>query len=339
MSLEARAAERDEYAKVAEQWGVITEDPMGPDDVAKRRRQLEWWLGDTPNGAGVLAVVEEEGDYLGVAGWCPKRLLVDGESVPVAEIGTTMTSPKARGKGVFSRLVNFLKDAAADRQLKLLFGTPNEASGHIYIGKLDFIGVWPWSRWVRPIGSATGLPFGALGALRSGMQIGAHPKGATVEALTDWDQAAKCQAGDWTDAPHIDRTADYLEWRYPRDRYDVFGARDSDSALIGWAALGRSTRLGRPALVVADAVVGESLGSGGWFIREVIRAARQAGRRESISFSMSAPRGALARAFACSGFVSRPSEMPLIVYAVDKDFDAAEVVNKMAFVAGDSDTV
>lgn len=342
MKVTARTATLDEYAEVARQWGAITEEPdYGEEATDQRRKQLEWWLGTNPNGDGILAVVEEDGRYLGVAGWCPKKLIAGDKSLAVAEIGTTMTSPEARGRGVFSTLVTYLIDQAREREIIAIYGTPNEASGTIYMGRLDFVGIWPWARSVRAIAPVSRIPFDLIALARSGRGRGRIEAKFKITDLSDWNVAAAVQADEWeSGAPHIDRSPEYLEWRYPADRYSTVAMVDENGSVVAWCVLGKAVRLGRPALVIADLVVSApARRAASWFLRASIARSRSKGGRDQIAFSMSRPGSPTQRALASAGFFTRPSEMPLIAYGVTDDVDLGKLLGELAFAAGDSDTI
>ncbi|MDX6664985.1 MAG: hypothetical protein QOG68_1191, partial [Solirubrobacteraceae bacterium] len=261
-SMQPRLAEPGDVARVARQWAAITDVEDSQELQETIASRLGWWLGDTPSGPGSLAVVEEGATILGVAGWCPKQLLSGGEPILGAEIGTTMTAPQARGRGVFSSLVRFLVAEAERRGVRAIYGTPNAASGAPYVGKLDFKGIWPWVRWIRPLTGPPGLAFDGLGLLRRGAG-GFRAEPFTVAPVTDWHELAACwERESRTDVLRVARTADYLRWRYPVERYTAWGASSAGGALLGWVVMGATVRLGRPTMSLVDMAVGPALGAG-----------------------------------------------------------------------------
>lgn len=339
-----RLAAIDEYGDIAAQWPRITESEDTPEAVAEVGARLSWWLGETPNGRGRLAVIEAEGRYLGVAGWCPKVLVADGDEISVAEIGATMTDPEARGKGAFSALVEFLVSLASEQGIRAIYGTPNVASGSPYVGKLSFKNVWPWSRWIRPAGAVTGLPFVGLGGMRAALR--GRPGGKKqspppqVTKLSDWAEAESCSPSGWDGGrPRIRKDATYLAWRYPSDRYDAYALGDEAGRVLGWAVLGSTVRLGRSAVSIADLrLAEEGRAHGPAFVRSLARLARARDARPQLAFSMTAPSGIAAESLAAAGFISRPSPWPLIVRGLD-GAEIEDVFERLDFVAGDSDTV
>lgn len=341
MTLRPRLAPPAEFVAVADQWAAIT----GTEDSAALRgaiaSQLTWWLGETPNGSGALAVVEEGGRYLGVAGWCPKTLIVHGEKVPVAEIGTTMTAPDARGRGVFSSLVDFLAAEASRRGIQALYGTPNAASGAPYIGKLGFKPIWPWSRWIRFVRRPAGLAFDLAGVSRGGLRRRGPRNVVSIEASANWDDLAACSRKQSNvDGTYLERSAVYLRWRYPTDRYKIWVARDCSGATCGWVAVGRTERLGRQTMSLADVVIGPELNChADWFLRSVLASQRRLAPDLRLAFAMTAPDCRSIVALRRAGFVSKPSEWPMIARALRDQISEDELFGPMSFMAGDSDTV
>ena len=64
-----------------------------------------------------------------MASFTPKKFKVCSEIIIVSEIGDTFTDPNYQRQGIFSTLVNSVReDALKYSRVQLLYGTPNENS-------------------------------------------------------------------------------------------------------------------------------------------------------------------------------------------------------------------
>lgn len=166
-----------------------------------------------------------------------------------AEIGRTITHPDSRGMGVFSSLVRYLVKSASERGYHVIYGTPNQASGKIYLGRLDFVSLFHWDRLVRPInwahfGSLAWMPgrvvasaFGSIYNLLFPLRLGDYQYSVDNHIQPDLKTLVAQACHD--SRCFIDRTSDYLQWRFAplgREHLQVY-VRDKSGELRGWAAV------------------------------------------------------------------------------------------------------
>jgi GNAT superfamily N-acetyltransferase len=308
---------------------------------------IKWWTFDNPSGEGVQAGLYDGDRLAGVANITPKPFLHQGKPILLAEIGGTETSPDFRGRGVFSQLVEFLVGMARERGYGGLYGTPNEASGHIYMGKkLAWTGVFHWQRQLRLVNWS-----GARELLAPRLPVPARFKGAAgaVAGIAGrlagpvWDAALGARvsrggvsvSGDV--APELgaflaeamrgaelvlDRSDAYLRWRYGRPGrvYRHVYLRGADGALRGWAVYMQTVSPeGRPRALVSDYWV---LPGSAQTLRALMTAVfREAkARRLEQVYVMSRPVRGPQLGWR-DGFISTPSQMPVIAKPLTLDLE------------------
>ena len=99
----------------------------------------KWKLFENPIDDGAAVVVEKDSKVAGMASITSKSFSINSKSVKSAEIGDTFTHPKYQRLGIFSTLVNNIREyAVSDLKIKFLYGTPNEKSLPGYELKLNF---------------------------------------------------------------------------------------------------------------------------------------------------------------------------------------------------------
>jgi GNAT superfamily N-acetyltransferase len=223
--------------------------------------EVQWWVFDNPAGPGVQVGLYESEKLAGVAFITPKPFLLHGQDVMLCEIGGTETGKDFQGRGVFSTLVNHLQACAQTRGYLAMYGTPNPASGRIYMGKLGWTGAFSWRRRLRfvrwasaePLISAK-LPAGAVatGAVRPLLKIALWAAGSAFDAVTGATKSDKRYEVTQAVSPDLPafleravvgqklalkRTLAYLRWRYSRPgrTYEHLYVRDGAGDLQSWA--------------------------------------------------------------------------------------------------------
>jgi len=303
-------------------------------DRPKVEQYIRWWLFENPSGEGVQAAMYDRDTLAGIACITPKVLRVNGQPACVAEIGGTETSKAYQGRGIFSSLVQFLLGEAERRGWTAVYGTPNEASGRIYLGKLGFTALFHWTRSIRPVNwsgvaysFATRRPnvatpvlapiLGGVGAAAgAAIDIAARAL-ATPGTVTVTDRPAEGVAGlveGVGPAVSVHRTASYLAWRYARpDRsYRHLHLRDASGELRGWAAYAHVDEgQGRSRVLVGDYWVRPW--TRGW-MNALTLALRAVAKRSGLSEIYASSRSRLhPRPGATLGFVNATSSMPVIL--------------------------
>lgn len=289
----------------------------------------EWHRSTSTNPAGenVWVVLRDGARIVAVGSMAPKWFMAEGERVLVGEVGAMYTAPEYRGRGYFSTVVNELVTTSRDRGLEALYATPNEQSGSVFLSRLHWLPVAQWTRWIRPTNVALRMPFDAASMLATReskaklrLEI-AHPE---LEN-DDLDVARR-------EHDHFERSPAQFGWRYPEGRYRMIRAYDSEG-LVGWCVAGRTRRLGREAVAIADFGLGEDDGR---VARALMSTAAGVFPAARLVFGGSFSNGHAAtwRRVAAIG---RRAAMPLI--ALDLTGSSRALFHTMTFDLGDADTV
>jgi GNAT superfamily N-acetyltransferase len=180
-------AQRDEFvALMQETYGTA----MTPDEFA-------WWFDRNPAGPRILnATRDEDGAALGVLSMHFARMDNGLNAFAVHAV----TSPAARGRGVFSTLELANEEQAASAGAQWALGFTNPMAGPILVGKLGWEDVTSLRIWVRPKGLRPRRP-------------------GRVDATPIEPRPVQLHGH------HIVRSEEYLRWRYvdsPRP-YAQFG--------------------------------------------------------------------------------------------------------------------
>jgi GNAT superfamily N-acetyltransferase len=210
-------ARRDEFlALMQENYGAA----MSP-------AEFDWWFDRNPAGPRILNEArDDDGAPLGVLAMSFFRMNYGLAAYSVHAV----TTPAARGRGVFSSLELHNEQEAAAAGAAWAFGFTNPMAGPILVGKLGWEDVTSLRIWVRP----KRLRRTGAGGLR------ADPG---VQPFDERHAAA-------FDAHHIVHDAGYLNWRYadsPRP-YVRFDGSD------GWALVTHGSWHGYSSAIICDAV-------------------------------------------------------------------------------------
>jgi GNAT superfamily N-acetyltransferase len=210
-------ARRDEFlALMHEQYGT-----------AMSTEEFDWWFDRNPAGPRILNEArDDDGSPLGVLAMSLFRMS-DGLSAYAVH---AVTTPAARGRGVFSTLELHNEEQAARAGAAWAFGFTNPMAGPVLVGRLGWEDLAQLRIWVRP----KRLRRTGAGGLR--VESGVTPFEARHVARFD--------------AHHVLRDVDYLDWRYadsPREYLRV----DGDG---GWALVTHASWHGYSSAVICDAV-------------------------------------------------------------------------------------
>jgi GNAT superfamily N-acetyltransferase len=171
-------------------------DPSGRDEFLELMQEtygstmspaeFDWWFDRNPAGARILnAAREDDGTALGVLAMSFARMSQGLAAFAVHAV----TTPAARGRGVFSMLELWNEEEAAAAGATWALGFTNPLAGPILVGKLGWDDVTSLRIWARPK---------RLRPRRAG----------SVEAT-----AIKARPRSLP-AHHLVRDAAYLDWRY-----------------------------------------------------------------------------------------------------------------------------
>jgi len=189
--------------------------------------EFDWWFDRNPAGARILSEARDaDGTALGVLAMSCFRMSQGLAAYAVHAV----TTPAARGRGVFSTLELLNEQEAARAGAEWALGFTNPMAGPILVGKLGWEDVTSLRIWVRPM------------RLRKTAQGGllAEPGVAPFD---------ECHATSF-DAHHVVRDAEYLTWRYA-DSPRPYVRIDGDG---GWAVVTHAVWHGYSSAVVCDAV-------------------------------------------------------------------------------------
>jgi GNAT superfamily N-acetyltransferase len=189
--------------------------------------EFDWWFDRNPVGPRILNEArEDDGTALGVLAMSCLRMSQGLAAFAVHAV----TTPAARGRGVFSRLELHNEEEAAQAGATWALGFTNPMAGPILVGRLGWEDVTSLRIWVRP----KRLRRRGTGALR------AHA------ALAPFEERHAASF----DGHHIVREAEYLNWRYsdsPRPYVRV----ETDGA---WAVVTHALWHGYSSAVICDVV-------------------------------------------------------------------------------------
>ncbi|HZR95020.1 MAG TPA: hypothetical protein VFA56_04960 [Gaiellaceae bacterium] len=134
--MEVEGAQREEFlALMRETYGSA----MSP-------AEFDWWFDRNPAGPRILNAARDDGTALGVLSMHFARMDNGLNAFAVHAV----TSPAARGRGVFSTLELRNEEEAARAGAQWALGFTNPMAGPILVGKLGWEDVTALRIWVRP---------------------------------------------------------------------------------------------------------------------------------------------------------------------------------------------
>jgi GNAT superfamily N-acetyltransferase len=211
------SARRDEFL-------VLLQETYG---AAMSPAEFDWWFDRNPAGPRILNEArDEDGTALGALAMSCFRMNQGLGAYAVHAV----TTPAARGRGVFSALELHNEQEAALAGAAWALGFTNPMAGPILVGKLGWEDVTSLRIWVRP----KRLRRTAKGRLLADPGVGRF----------DERRAASFEAH------HIVRDPEYLSWRYA-DSPRPYVRIDGDG---GWAVVTHAVWHGYSSAVICDAV-------------------------------------------------------------------------------------
>ena len=197
--------------------------------------EFDWWFDGNPAGPRIVTEArDDDGTVLGVLAMSCARMSQGLAAFAVHAV----TSPAARGRGVFSTLERHNEREAAAAGATWALGFTNPMAGPILVGKLGWEDVTSLRIWVRP----KRLRRRGAGGLRSAPGVRPFDRARTLRAH------------------HIVRDPAYLNWRYadsPRPYLCVDGIVVSHALWHGFSSAviceSGSARALRRAVAAVDA--------------------------------------------------------------------------------------
>ena len=236
--------------------------------------EFDWWFDRNPGGPRILNEArDEDGTALGVL-----AMSCFGMSRgPAAYAVHAVTTPAARGRGVFSTLELHNEQEATRAGARWGLGFTNPMAGPILVGRLGWEDVTSLRIWVRL------KRLRRTGAGRLLEQPGVPPFEQRHAAVFD--------------AHHIVRDVEYLNWRYvdsprPYVRFDGDG---------GWAVVTHAVWHGFSSAVVCDAVG-----------RDTARLLRRCVRAVDADLAVAMVNPGEERTYLAAGFVPTPRTIRFI---------------------------
>ncbi len=183
--------------------------------------EYEWWFAPSPS---IVTAARENGAALGVLAMSPARMS-NGLAVFAVH---AVTSPAARGRGVFSTIELANEEEAARAGAQWALGFTNPMAGPILVGKLGWEDVTSLRVWVRP----TRLRRRGEGRLR--LPASCPPFERRHEVALP--------------GLHLVRDVAYLNWRYAESPREYLRL-DGD----GWAVVTHAVWHGFSSAVICEA--------------------------------------------------------------------------------------
>ena len=232
--------------------------------------EFDWWFDGNPAGPRILNTArDDDGSALGVLAMSFARMSQGLAAFAVHAV----TTPAARGRGVFSLLELHNEEEAARAGATWALGFTNPQAGPILVGKLGWEDVTSLRVWVRP----KRLRRRAEGRLRDESDVG------------PLDGARR------PNAHHIVRDRAYLDWRYadsPRPYVRVV-------ADDGWAVVTHAVWHGYSSAVICEAVGGAAV-------------LRRAARAADADLAVALVNPGEERRYLAAGFVPTPRTIRFI---------------------------
>jgi GNAT superfamily N-acetyltransferase len=173
----------------------------------------EWKYLANPEGKPHVAIATVGGRVVSAAAATPRRFRVHGELWVGYELGDFLTAPDYRRQGLFKRLVRMVIDAGVGSGGRFFYSRPNDQSWPILasLGFREWRRIHERSRVVlgEAVRRRLRLPMRVplLDAVVDAFQLPARPLALREVAVPEPALAKGC-------AVSVERSSDYLRWRY-----------------------------------------------------------------------------------------------------------------------------
>jgi len=278
-------------------------------------QEFDWWFEQNPAGRFSVSLAEVDGRVVGAAAHSTARWVLGGRDADVAATHHVMTSPAARGKGVFSALEVRNDERSAEAGAAAAFGFSNDASTPIFVGRLGWERVCGLRLWARPK-----RPIRAARRLRAHASPAGGVRGAVEEFGPRHEEIYRRAAPGW--GSHVVKSAEYLNWRYrasPRPYASFSTAR-------GFAVVGWNVFKGISAGLVCELVGGDGLR----LLRRCVRAA-------DADVVLAAPNAGERGLYLAAGFLPTNAEIHLVGLPFQPGVSLPRGRDAYRFSLGDSD--
>lgn len=294
-------------------------------------------------------VADADGEIVGHYGALVASATLSGKSILVSQAVDAFTHPQWRRQGIFVGLGSKLLDDLGTRGAHLTYGIPNKAAmpGHM---KLSWVVAAKIPRYVRivdrdrALSAYKGSKSKAIALrLASSMLSSRRRKTAPLEvhareareALSEVERLWRESAGRYQFS--IDRSADYLAWRYPAEsarRYAVLAGEEKGRVIVASVCGIAPSGIGQVAELFVE---GERLNEAGTILGRTVSHLKSVG---SHTVEGIASARFLERVFRSEGFI-KVSHVPMIAHANDEEgrrqVDSLLQAREMLLSLGDSD--
>lgn len=128
----------DDFQKVSQLRKSFSESKKSSERRTCEPEYYRWKLQDNPVKEGMLHVADDKGKVVGMVSITPKQFFAHGQLRNGAEIGDTFTHQHYQHQGIFTNLVNSIRDSAMQQGNYFIYGTPNNNSLPGYENKCNF---------------------------------------------------------------------------------------------------------------------------------------------------------------------------------------------------------
>lgn len=274
-----------------------------------------WKFDHNPAGPPIVAVAEDGDLIVGQYALWPMRLRLGTEVVLGAQSLDTMTHPRYRGQGMFTRLAKEAMQSALDRDVEVLIGFPNAQSYPGFIRKLDWDHTGDVPVYIRPLHLSRHGRLPSWAGPTVDLATRLLPTGArrdfeirsTKPSTSEMETLLQTPAGSPTSC-QVERSQKYVDWRF----------EDASGMKYTWISAYRGGSLQAVAVwgtdlhhgnAVFSALIGADVESKGAALAEAIRQAHDAG---CPAISAVGQGDDLPRLMRRAGFIRRGG-LPLIV--------------------------
>jgi GNAT superfamily N-acetyltransferase len=248
---------------------------------AMTEEEFAWWFDRNPVGPRVVSEARaEDGTPLGVLAMSPVRTDAGVAACSVHGV----TTPAARGRGVFTTLERHNEEEVARGGARWAFAFTNPRTGPIFLGPLEWEDVAALRLWVRPRRLCrTG---------RGGFRV--------ERSCPPFDQRHERRYR----AHHIVRDRAYLNWRFADSPRRYHRVDEAD----GWAVVLATAWHGFSVAVVCEAAG-----------RRLARVLRRALRTVDSDLALALVNPGERRAYLAAGFLPTPRTIPFVAKRLTSD--------------------
>ena len=184
----------------------------------------QWRYFNGPQGSCPAVIALDGHTVVGFYTGLPTRIRLGREVVSGIQSMDTLTHPDYHRQGVFATLAEACYTIAFSRGFEIIYGFPNANSYRGFINRLNFDHCGNIGDWVRPIRPSSYFRLPPMFGKAVDIAALAWPKGRSrgfdIHIGKPDPTGLDLLLAHWCNGPdlcHIERTADWLDWRYCKD--------------------------------------------------------------------------------------------------------------------------